>query len=132
MRLDDSTRDRPVFVAIEADAVVGFAVCGPPRDRGMSFDAELYVLNVDPAHWRRGVGRRLFAHCVDNLAGRGVRSFYLWVLIANERARRFYQDLGGKPQADRLRDADFDGVGVPEVPYVWPRLPILATDGRLG
>jgi ribosomal protein S18 acetylase RimI-like enzyme len=70
VRLDDSARDRPVFVAVEDNSVVGFAVCGPPRDRDMNFDAELYVLNVDPGHWRRGVGRRLFAHCIDHLATR--------------------------------------------------------------
>jgi RimJ/RimL family protein N-acetyltransferase len=98
----------------------------------MPFDAELYVLNVVLGHWRRGVGCRLFAHCIDHLAGRGVGNVYLWVLTANERTRRFYENLGGRRLADRLRDADADGVGGPEVPYVWPRLPILTTDGRMG
>jgi hypothetical protein len=66
------------------------------------------------------------------LDGRGVGNVYQWVLTANERTRRFYENLGGRRLADRLRDADFDGVGGPEVPYVWPRLPILTTDGRMG
>jgi ribosomal protein S18 acetylase RimI-like enzyme len=132
IRLGDPARERPVFVAIDGGSVVGFAVCGPPRDRDMPFDAELYVLNVDPGHWRRGVGRRLFAHCVDHLAGRGHANVYLWVLVANERARRFYESLGGTPLTDRLREADFDGIGVPEVPYLWPRLPILAAGDRRG
>src|SRR4029450_669873 len=38
VRLDDSARDRPVFVAVEDNSVDGFAVCGPPRDRDMNFD----------------------------------------------------------------------------------------------
>jgi ribosomal protein S18 acetylase RimI-like enzyme len=121
--LGDPASERPAFVAVDQDCIVGFAVYGPPRDPGMPFDAELYVLNVDPAHWRRGVGRRLFAHCVDHLAARGNGCFYLWVLAANERACRFYESLEGKALADRIRDADFDGIGVPEVPYVWANLP---------
>jgi ribosomal protein S18 acetylase RimI-like enzyme len=125
-RLDDRAPDRPVFVALDDGAVVGFAVCGPPRDPDMPFDAELYVINVDPGHWRRGVGRRLFARCVEHLSASGRRSFYLWVLTANGRARRFYESLEGRPLADRARDADFDGVGVPEIPYGWEQLPIVA------
>ena len=49
VRLDDPAGERPVFVAVEGDSAVGFAVCGRPRDRDMPFDAELYALNVDRA-----------------------------------------------------------------------------------
>jgi GNAT superfamily N-acetyltransferase len=118
--------DRPIFVAVRDGAIVGFAACGPPRDRDMPFDAELYVLNVDPGRWRCGIGQRLFAHCVAHLSAAGCASLYLWVFTANERARRFYESLEGSPLIDRIRDADFDGTGVPEVPYVWSRLPIVA------
>lgn len=128
VRLDDPAR--PVFVSVEGSSVIGLAACGAPRDRDMPFDAELYVLNVDPGHWRRGVGRRLFAHCIDHVAARGKGNLYLWVVVTNERARRFYESLGGKPLADRIRDADFDGVSVPEIPYAWATLPAIA--GRTG
>jgi ribosomal protein S18 acetylase RimI-like enzyme len=124
--LGDAASERPVFVAVEGDSVAGFAVCGPPRDADMPFDAELYVLNVDFGHWRRGVGRRLFAHCVAHLSTTGRACFYLWVLAANARARRFYESLEGNPLIDRIRNADFDGTGVPELPYVWKELPIVA------
>jgi ribosomal protein S18 acetylase RimI-like enzyme len=122
--------ERPVFVAVDQDRIVGFAVCGPPRDPDMPFDGELYVINVDPGRWRHGVGRRMFAHCVDHLSARGRGSFYLWVIAGNERARQFYESFGGKPLANRSRDADFDGVGVPEVPYVWENLPTVVRGGR--
>ncbi|HUL06012.1 MAG TPA: GNAT family N-acetyltransferase [Candidatus Acidoferrum sp.] len=118
---------RPVLVAVESEAVVGFAVCGPPRDHDMPFDAELFVLNVQPARWRRGIGRRLFACCVDQLSDLGHSSFYLWVLTANERARRFYESVQGKPLAEHIRDADFGGVGVPEIAYGWAKLPDVAS-----
>jgi GNAT superfamily N-acetyltransferase len=128
--LGDPAAERLVFVAVDHDCIVGFAACGLPRDSDMGFDAELYVLNVDPRRWRRGVGRRLFAHCVDHLSVLGHGSFYLWVLAANERARQFYESLGGQLLADRRRDADFDGVGVAEIPYGWANLPIVAAGDR--
>jgi ribosomal protein S18 acetylase RimI-like enzyme len=128
--LGDPASERLVFVGVDHDCIVGFTACRLPRDPDMGFDAELYVLNVDPGRWRRGVGRRLFVHCVDHLSVRGHGSFYLWVLDANERARRFYESLGGKPLADRSRDADFDGVGVAEIPYGWATLPIVAAGDR--
>jgi len=131
VRLDGRPPDRPVFVAVDDGVVVGFAVRGPPCDPDMPFDAEIYVLNVDPGRWRRGVGRRLFAHCIDHLSARGRGSFYLWVLTANERARRFYEGLGGTPLEDGIRDAGFDGIGVPEVPYGWEKLPIVTAGDRV-
>jgi hypothetical protein len=33
---------------------------------------------------------------------------------------------GGEPLADHIRDADFDGIGVPKVPNIWAKLPIVA------
>jgi ribosomal protein S18 acetylase RimI-like enzyme len=114
---------RPVLVAVDGEAVVGFAVCGPPRDHDMPFDAELYVLNVHPGHWGHGIGRRLFACCVGQLSDLGRSNCYLWVLTANERARRFYESVQGKPLAEHVRGADFGGVGVPEIAYGWATLP---------
>jgi ribosomal protein S18 acetylase RimI-like enzyme len=128
--LGDPVPDRPIFVALDDDVIVGFAVCGPPRNPELRFDAELYVLNVDPGHWRRGIGRHLFARCVDHLSEHGRNSFYLWVLTANERARRVYESLKGKPLADHVRDADFDGVAVPEIAYRWAKLPVVPIGGR--
>lgn len=126
IRLDERPPDRPIFVAVEGDTVVGFALCGrPPRDPDMEFDAEFYALNVDPGRWRCGVGRRLFLQCVDHFAAIGCRNFYLWVFVANARARRFYESLGGMPLADRVRDARLHDMGVPELPYVWTKLSIV-------
>jgi ribosomal protein S18 acetylase RimI-like enzyme len=128
VRLDDRPPDRPIFVAVEDDIVVGFALCGrPPRDADMEFDAELYALNVDPTRWRSGIGRRLFMQCADHLGAMGCRNFYLWVFVANERARRSYESLGGTPLRDRVRAAPLHNIGVPEIPYAWNKLPIIAS-----
>jgi len=60
----------------------------------------------------------------------GPACLYLWVLAANDPARRFYESLGGNPLIDRIRDADVDGIGVPELPYVWEKLPIVTVGDR--
>ena len=125
-RLGERPPDCPIFVAIAGDAIAGFAVCGPPRDPGIGYDAEIYAINVAPEHWRRGFGRELFVHCADDLSARGHGSFYLWVFTANERARRFYEKLGGALIEGHLRSADFDGIGVLEIAYGWLTMPRLA------
>ncbi|MHC4992806.1 MAG: GNAT family N-acetyltransferase, partial [Planctomycetota bacterium] len=47
-----------VFVVEESDEIVGFAGIDPPY---------LAWLYVDPAHYRRGIGRALLRHCLDRL-----------------------------------------------------------------
>ena len=47
-----------------------------------------------PEFWGRGVGRRLLAYGLGELRRLGLRPVLLWVLVANERARRFYERAG--------------------------------------
>ena len=51
-------------------------------------DGELGRLHVHPDHWHEGVGRALH----DAAAAAGATT--LWVIDANERARRFYERNG--------------------------------------
>jgi GNAT superfamily N-acetyltransferase len=79
------------FVAEVDAALVGFASLGPSRDeQGLG---ELYAIYVEPSAWSRGVGRALIARAEEQL-----RETYpaaaLWVLTANTRARRFYEQAG--------------------------------------
>jgi ribosomal protein S18 acetylase RimI-like enzyme len=53
--------------------------------------AEIYVA---PACWSRGIGRALLACAVDRLVAQRYASCFLWVLLANARARRFYERAG--------------------------------------
>lgn len=57
---------------------------------------ELHVLNVatDPAHRRRGVGRRLLEHALGFAAGRGVRMVLLEVRRGNGPAIGLYRAFG--------------------------------------
>lgn len=78
---------RTAVVALEHGTPVGFAVV-LPREAG---DAELDGIFVDPARWRRGIGRELVSLAAGLATGLGATR--LWV-IAGEPAVPFYAACG--------------------------------------
>lgn len=99
--------------------VVGFATAGPGRGRaggepiGDGEIETLYVLD----DWReQGIGRQLLTGAARELAQRGCRSAYLWVLRDNP-SRFFYQRLGGQPVASG--ETRVAGHIVPQTAYAW-------------
>jgi ribosomal protein S18 acetylase RimI-like enzyme len=100
-----------VLVASRAGELCGFAVVGPVRDADLGKDTgELYAINVHPDAWRQGIGRELVVASVAALTGDGYRGATLWVLVGNDRARRFYEVLGwrceGLEKRSRLLGAE--------------------------
>jgi GNAT superfamily N-acetyltransferase len=92
--LADPPAGQAVFVA-EDDEVVGFVSTGPDRDPASGPEVgEIYALFVDPARWRGGVGGALLDTATEYLRTIGVSDARLWVLDANDRARRFYEARG--------------------------------------
>ena len=71
----------------------GFCFYGPSRD-GEHGAAEIYALYVHPDAWRQGAGRALCQHAERHAAALELAKVTLWVLTANEPARRFYERLG--------------------------------------
>lgn len=51
----------------------------------------LYVL---PAWWGTGIAQRLHDEALERVRGGDAEQCHLWVLEANDRARRFYERLG--------------------------------------
>jgi RimJ/RimL family protein N-acetyltransferase len=51
-------------------------------------------LYARPEHWGRGLGRELHDEVLSRLRKGGSTRCHLWVLEANDRARRFYERLG--------------------------------------
>ncbi len=73
-----------VFVAEVDEVVLGFAAI-LPRDDG---DSELEALFVEPAAWRRGVGRALVQRCCQAAAEAGSTSLRV---LGNPHAVAFYR-----------------------------------------
>ncbi len=79
--------------------LVGIATLGPDRALGRASGepaptGEVWMINVRPDAWGRGVGSALLAAAVDRLRRVGYDELVLWVLRDNHRARRFYETNG--------------------------------------
>lgn len=96
----DSTRpdrgEQDILVVEHEGQVAGFTEIGPCVDDSdlIGFAGEVNMLYVEPDLVGRGLGRRMLDHGLRVL---GEREFYwvvIWVLEANEPARRFYESAG--------------------------------------
>lgn len=120
-RLTEPRRpDAGVLVAETEQGIVAFAGYAPARAEGTAEIGTLYAL---PELWGTGVGRRLLAAVVDQLTKAGCTRAQLWVLEANDRARRFYEAAGWR--ADGAVEVDTTG-GRPLIKLRYQR-PLLRT-----
>jgi ribosomal protein S18 acetylase RimI-like enzyme len=95
--LEGQRPDWRTWVVEDEGSVVGFAVTGTSEDADADpKTGELYAIYLEPSRVGTGIGRALFEHAVDELRERGFTAATLWVLEANERARRFYELAGWK------------------------------------
>jgi ribosomal protein S18 acetylase RimI-like enzyme len=109
------------LVAVVDGEIVGFAAFGPYRPTGDDSDpgrAELYALYVHPDHWGTGAGRALMTAAKAAMVAAGWTEMRLWVLAANERARRFYERAGLRPDGEQeMFTPHGTTVQLPEVRY---------------
>ena len=63
-------------------------------------DGEIDELYLAPEYQGLGFGARLFKAVRNDLRDRGIRRIAVWALTENERARGFYERLGGQPVAE--------------------------------
>lgn len=84
------------LVAEDDEGIAGSCfVVAPSRDGDLGPEvAELAAIYVEPARWRRGVGRALIAAALGRATGNGFREMSLWTLAENDRAFAFYEALG--------------------------------------
>jgi len=108
-------------VAVVDGSVVGWLHVRPYRaDEGEDVPGpscgEVAAIYALPEVWGRGVGRRLLAYGLGELRRLRLSPVLLWVLVANERARRFYERAGFR--ADGLVvDFEVGGATLPEMRY---------------
>jgi ribosomal protein S18 acetylase RimI-like enzyme len=105
--VEQATAEQPYVVvesvAVQGGAIVGWVAAGRCRDvdRPDPGQGEIYAIYVLPEWWGRGAGRLLMAHAVRALAEAGYPDITLWVLEANQQARRFYAAAGFRPDGSR-------------------------------
>jgi GNAT superfamily N-acetyltransferase len=107
-RLEERDRETEHAVAELDGTVRGYIVYGPSRDRDAPRNAgEVWALYVDPAAWRRGVGRALIEHALAELRPAGYREVTLWTLAESQPARAFYEACGFAPDGAEQRRPSF-------------------------
>ncbi len=111
-----------------AASLVGFARGGPEREGTPGYDGEIYAIYVLAEHQHRGTGRQLMAACARHLAAEGFRAAMLWTLEENQRARAFYEALGG--QLIGRKPVVIGETPLIEVAYGWPNLNALLDDSQ--
>lgn len=109
-----------MYVAEGAESgIIGFADCGEPRHRIEPYQSELYAIFLLPEFQGAGVGRRLFAMCVEAVVKSGRSSMYL-LALENSPYRSFYDKLGGV--VIEKRQVEIEGTMFDAVVYGWKNL----------
>jgi len=108
-----------VLLAEEGANLAGF-IC-VTGDEDVLWGSYIDNLHVGSGYMRRGVGRALMGHAARWLGDTYSRSsVYLWVMRANDRARRFYEALGASNAGERSL-LDPGGGSALNCRYVWRR-----------
>lgn len=116
--LDGDQSGRGVFVADDGGEIAGFASVGPDEgEHAVEGAGQLEALYLRAAHWGTGVGRRLHEAAVKRLCESGYPLGTLWVLTANQRARRFYEAAGWRFEGYEKMYVT-QGHEIPEMRYV--------------
>lgn len=110
----------------EAGHMVGFAYVVPGDDP--VWGTLLDNLHVHPDLKGGGVGRRLMQAVARELGPTHSQPMYLWVLDANEPAKRFYERLGAEFAEQETEALPFSGVALPKWRCVWRDLSVLLAD----
>ena len=92
------------IVAVTGNIIHGFATTCPSHEPDLPDHGELTALYVDPNSWNLGVGVALVTAARAHLVSLGLRQAYLFTLVDNLRAQRFYQKDQWTP--DGLRRID--------------------------
>jgi GNAT superfamily N-acetyltransferase len=105
-----------VLVVEGEGRILGIASVGEVRPEPREGLGELWMLNIAPGAWGRGLGRLLLGAATVELRARGFGEAVLWVVERNRRARRFYETAGWEPDGGVMVD-DARGFPLREVRY---------------
>jgi ribosomal protein S18 acetylase RimI-like enzyme len=112
-------RDRSeTLVADAGDHIIGFVSYGKSRQEpALGNVGEIYAIYVASSHWSMGVGQLLWEAALARLHELSFVRTIVWVLVANERAIRFYERIGFKRSRGSETIVEIGGEGLPEIRY---------------
>lgn len=113
-RPDRTTRD---LVAVGDRGPVGWLCHGRPGGEEPAGTGEVYALYADPDLIGTGIGRALLHEAHARMRDEGCTASALWVLDGNERALRFYERAGYRPDGRTQDDPYDDGTVLTELRY---------------
>lgn len=103
-----------IWVAEKDGQIIGWISGGASRDADTPGDAEVYAIYVSPEHWDCGVGSELMAWMEDSWPEG--QSTTLWVLRENQRAIRFYEKMGYRPDGTQ-KEIHLGGKSLSEIRF---------------
>ena len=108
-----------VLVALERNAIRGFAITAPGSDPDLDpiVDGEVAELTIDPEHTRAGHGSRLLQACADTLRADRFTHAVLWLTSTNDVLREFLGQAGWAADGAH-RELDLRGDGAVRVKQV--------------
>ena len=102
---------------LQADLLSQRTTALPSSEPGEDPDVgELFAIYLQPDVVERGIGKALMAKAEQFLRAEPYVEATLWVLETNERARRFYESLGWRPDGATQDEPGF-GYTLHEVRY---------------
>ncbi len=123
-KLWDDALSKPgkgINMVIESnDAVSGFSVYGPARDKELSNKnmGELVSLNISPVLWGNGLGLALTKYVIDSAYEYKWNFLCLWVIKKNTRARKVHERMGFLIDGRERTDTKLTGQELHEIRYV--------------
>ena len=120
LELTRAQKGQATLIAEGVDGGVGYASGAVLSGDGRAADAEVFTLYVLRSAHGLGVGRALLQAQARVLRSEGAKSLMLFVLTRNERARSFYERLGGEAFAEVASNGW--GQGLTETAYRWPEI----------
>lgn len=114
--IDHHLSKQGLFVAQQAEDVVGFVICGAEREHHPVYTGEIYAIYLLKQAQGQGLGSALARAAARWLQANGHNAMLVWVLEQNP-ACRFYEALGGQTVSRKM--LTIGGAELAEIAYGW-------------